>query len=224
MTPARRFLHEAISRGIDLAVITPADVLQHVTAEVLAHHMPIAIKARLLQASLSAERMTPELVVQVVGVESLVEHAPMPTLWACVRACAARQLQGQADDSVGASLGIAASPSQAGTNGIVSASSTAAGIMAGAIDDMSLKPPKAPRPAALRPGSTPPRISTLSPRSQVLRRGPEAPSSPAPGGFLELTRADSVADFEIVEETEVPTRHRGERDAVDDETRPGSKS
>jgi len=90
---------------------------------------------------------------------------------------------------------------------------------------MQLKPPKPARPAVVRPGATqPPRISTLSPRSQIVRR-PDAAATPSPGGFLELGRADSVADFEIVEETEVPVRHRGERatEAIDDETRPGSK-
>ncbi len=229
MIPARRFLREVVSRGLELGVITPDDVLQHVTAEVLAHHMPIALKARLLQASLSAERMTPDLVVQVVGVEALAEHAPMPILWACVRSSAARQLQGQPEASPVASLGVATVPAPAGANG-GGAALAPASTMIGTVDDMQVKPPKPARPAVVRPGATqPPRISTLSPRSQVVRRGPDAATTPSPAGFLELSRADSVADFEIVEETEVPVRHRGANptnvtsDAVGDETRPGSK-
>ncbi len=229
MIPARRFLREVVSRGLELAVITPEDVLGHVTPDVLAHHMPIALKAKLLQASLSAERMTPDLVVQVVGIEALAEHAPMPILWACVRACAARQLQGQADASPGASVSVAASATPAGTNGGAAMLAPAA-TMIGTVNDMALKPPKPARPAVVRPGATqPPRISTLSPRSQIVRRGADTATSPSPGGFLELGRADSVADFEIVEETEVPVRQRGERgasggsDSVDDATRPGSK-
>jgi hypothetical protein len=222
MIPARRFLREVMSRGLDLAVVTPEDVLGHVTPEVLAHHMPIALKARLLQASLSAERMTPDLVVQVVGVDALAEHVPMPILWACVRACAVRQLQGQPDAPAGTSPSIAAIPAPAGASG--GAALTPAALMIGTVDDMQLKPPKPARPAVVRPGATqPPRISSLSPRSQIVRRGPDAAGSQSPGGFLELGRADSVADFEIVEETEVPVRQRERSpgDAVDDETRPG---
>jgi hypothetical protein len=222
MIPARRFLREVMSRGLDLAVVTAEDVLGHVTPDVLAHHMPIALKARLLQASLSAERMTPDLVVQVVGVDALAEHVPMPILWACVRACAARQLQGQPDAPAGTSLSIAAIPAAASASG--GAALAPAALMIGTVDDMQLKPPKPARPAVVRPGATqPPRISSLSPRSQIVRRGPDAAGSQSPGGFLELGRADSVADFEIVEETEVPVRQRERSpgDAVDDEPRPG---
>ena len=215
MNPQRRFLYEVINRGLELAVIAPADVLQHVTADVLAHHLPIALKAKLLQASLGAERMTPELVVQVVGVDALAEHVPMAILWACVRACAARQLQSQSDDSLGASLGIAPAGSPAGANG----GDAPLG------DDLQLKPPRAARISSLRSGGAPPpRISALSPRSQGLRRGPDAVSGAITSGGMELGRADSVPDFEIVEETEVPARYRGGERISDDDAPPGSKS
>jgi hypothetical protein len=212
----RRFLYEVLATGLDLAMIAPEDVLAHVTPEVLAHHLPIVLKAKLLQASLNADRMTPSLVVEVVGVEALVEHVPLTILWACVRVCAARQLQGQADDALGASLGIAA----------VAAAVAAVGGNGGPTDDMQLKPAKAARPTSLRPGSSPPRISTLSPRSQVMRRGPENGPSQTNAGF-EAMRGDEPPDFEIVEETEVPSRarssSRGMPGVIDDDTRPGTK-
>jgi hypothetical protein len=214
--PNRRFLYEVLSSGLDLAMITPEDVLAHVTPEVLAHHLPIVLKAKLLQASLNAERMTPSLVVDVVGIEALVEHAPLTILWACVRVCAARQLHDQADDALGASLGIAA----------VAAAVAAVGGNGTATDDLLLKPSKTGRPMSLRPGSSPPRISTLSPRSQVLRRPETGPGQTPPAGF-EPIRGEEPPDFEIVEETEVPSRarssSRGMPGLVDDDTRPGSK-
>lgn len=210
--PNRRFLFEVVSSGLALEMITPDDVLAHVTPEVLAHHLPIALKAKLLQASLNAERMTPALVVDVVGVDALVEHAPLAVLWACVRMCAARALQAQADDALSASLGL----------GAVAAAMAAIGGNGSSTDDMQLKPSKTARPMSLRPGSSPPRISTLSPRSQVLRRGSDAAPSPAASGQFEVTRGEDPPDFEIVEETEVPARQRALRG--DDDTRPGTKS
>jgi hypothetical protein len=214
--PNRRFLFEVLSTGLDLEMIAPEDVLAHVTPEVLAHHLPIALKARLLQASLAAERMTPKLVVEVVGVDALVEHAPLPVLWACVRACAARQLHGQADDALGSSLGIAAVAAAVAAVG-------GNGAGPGFSDDLQLKPAKTARPVSLRPGSSPPRISTLSPRSQVMRR-PEAATAPAASGTFEMARVEDAPDFEIVEETEVPSRARSSSRAGDDDTRPGTKS
>jgi hypothetical protein len=209
--PNRRFLFEVMSSGLALEMITPDDVLAHVTPEVLAHHLPIALKAKLLQASLNAERMTPALVVEVVGVDALVEHAPLSVLWACIRLCAARALQGQTDDALSASLGL----------GAVAAAVAAIGSNGSSADDMQLKPAKTARPMGLRPGPTQPRISALSPRSQVMRRGTDAPPNPASSGAFEMTRGEDPPDFEIVEETEVPARQRALRS--DDDTRPGTK-
>jgi len=217
LNPNRQFTYETLSRGLELQMMAPKDLLEHVTPEVLAHHLPIALKAKLLQASLNAERMTPELVIEVVGIDALVEHVPLNILWACVRGCAARQLQGQADAGLGASLGIT-SVAAAGGNGASATSFT---------DDLQFKPPKAARPVSLRsPPTSPPRISTLSPRSQVVRRGTsptDAPASPTASGVFEVTRGEDPPDFEIVEETEVPTRARPAGRAVDDDTRPGTK-
>lgn len=219
----RRFVFEVLNSGLALEMIKAEDVLEYVTPEILAHHLPVAIKARLLQASLSAARMTPGLVVEVVGVEALVEHTPLPILWACVRACAARQLQTQAGDSLGASLGIGS-----GTLGVVSAPTAPGGVNGSSAtqDDLQLKPAKTARPVGIRPGSSPPRISTLSPRSQVLRRGPEPGPGPSNGAF-DVARAgsDDSPDFEIVEESEMPTRLRpASRPLAEDDTRPGTKT
>lgn len=217
LNPHRRFLFEVLQNGLALELVSPDDVLDHLTPEVLAHHLPIALKAKLLQASLNAARMTPKLVVEVVGVEALAEHAPLPILWACVRVCAARALQGQADEAVGSGVSAAATAVAVPGNG---------NLTSGTItDDMQLRPPKAAaRPMAVRPGSAPPRISTLSPRSQVLRRGQEPASGPVPNGAVEPPR-DDTPDFEIVEESEVPTRMRtAVRSVAEDDTRPGSKT
>src|SRR5690606_30988439 len=90
MSSDRRFVREALRSGLELGVVTHDDILRHVTADVLAHHLPVTLKAKLLEASLAAEKMTPGLVVETVGVEGLGEHVPVATLWACVVECARR--------------------------------------------------------------------------------------------------------------------------------------
>jgi len=231
VNPNRRFLYEVLNRGLDLEMISPGDVLAHVTPDVLAHHLPIALKAKLLQASLNAERMTPSLVVEVVGVEALVEHAPLPVLWACVRVCVARQLQSHADDGLGSSLGIMpagpAGPAAPAPSTTTSNGSGLAGVPVAVADDLQSRPAKPSRPLSFRPTSTPPRVSTLSPRSQAVRRGPDvAPGSAptgSPTGSFDAARSEESPDFEIVEETDVPTRQRPGRLVAEDDTRPGSK-
>jgi hypothetical protein len=92
MNPNRRFLLEILGTGLELGVITPEDVLRHVTPDILAHHLPVTLKVKLLEASLAAERMTPSLVVDTIGNEGLAEHAPIGALWACINVCARRPI------------------------------------------------------------------------------------------------------------------------------------
>ena len=203
MNPNRRFLYECIGMGLELETVTPDDVLRHITPEVLAHHLPVALKAKLLHASLNAERMTPALIVESIGVEGLVEHSPMPALWAVSRGAGARQL-GSLPERV---------PAPAHGN---------AGHSNG--DDLGvLKPPKSARPQGtiLRQSQ---RVSALSPRSRVLGRRDEGTSPPPITPESSAPREE--VEFEVVEETDV-LKAGGPRVSLvpdDGDTRPGPKS
>jgi hypothetical protein len=205
VTPNRRFLYEVIGKGVELGCITPEDVIQHITPEVLAHHLPVALKARLLQVSLAAERMSPALIVEAVGVDALVEHAPMTILWACVRSAAERQLGAPLDRPLGAGAGMSAG------NGASLPARPAHG------DELALKPPKSARPTTAR---SPSRVSALSPRSRALGRSGELAGSGAEGA------GNGHDEFEVVEETDI--RRGSERGSAfvpgDEDTRPGSKN
>ena len=185
MNPNRRFIKEVLESGVELGCIAPEHILAHVTPEVLAHHLPVALKARLLQASLEAERMTPQLVVNTVGIDALVEHSPLATLWACVRGAVEQQL------------------------GEVAALGDSAPADRPPLEPAGLKPAKSARPAPHRGSS---RVSSLSPRSRVMRGRDDAAGAPS-------------SDYELVEETDVL---RGSSRAIlqagDEETRPGPKS
>ena len=142
MNPNRRFLYEILGMGVELETVTADDVLKHITPEVLAHHLPVALKAKLLHASLNAERMTPALIVESVGVEALVEHSPMPALWAVIRGAVERQLGSLPERPAVHAHGNGA-------------------------DEMTLKPTKSARGQILRQSQ---RVSALSPRSRIGRR------------------------------------------------------
>ncbi len=199
MNPNRRFLYEIIGMGLELETVTPDDVLRHITPEVLAHHLPVALKAKLLHASLNAERMTPALIVESIGVEGLVEHSPMPALWAVVRGAVERQL---------GPMGAQAERPSAHSNG----------------DELgALKPPKSARPQGtiLRQSQ---RVSALSPRSRVLGRRDDGTSPPPV--VPESSSPREEVEFEVVEETDV-LKAGGPRVSLvpdDGDTRPGPKS
>lgn len=204
MNPNRRFLYEVIGMGLELEAVSPDDVIRHITPEVLAHHLPVALKAKLLHASLNAEKMTPALIVESIGIEALVEHSPMPALWAVIRGSVERQL-GSLPERPAASL-------HAHGNG--------------ADDAIALKPTKSARPQGtiLRQSS---RVSALSPRSRVLgRRDDGSPgTTPPPLASSEPSTRDEHVEFEVVEETDILKGSSPRSGLIPDDgdTRPGPK-
>lgn len=219
MNPNRRFVYEIISVGLELTTVSADDVLEHVTPEVLAHHLPVTLKARLLQASLNAERMTAQLIIDAIGVEALVEHAPLPILWQCVRGAVGRQLGSLPERAASSSTFPVTSPPSmgpvptAGSNGGTSSA-----------DDLQMKPAKMARPTtAMRP---PQRVSALSPRSRIsttMRRDDvNAALSTPDSGEIRALEDEPARDFEIVEETDA--RSRSGMSPNDEDTRHGPKS
>ncbi len=79
---AREFLRRGLESGLRTQVLTPKDVLHEVNAQVLGH-MPDALTAKLIEASLAAGKMTPELVIETLGVAEIARHAPPQVIWAC---------------------------------------------------------------------------------------------------------------------------------------------
>ena len=71
-------------------MFAPSDVLQYVTADVLANHLPKDLMSKLLSSALAASAMTPERVLENVPPDLLAKHLPHEVLWACIAAAAAR--------------------------------------------------------------------------------------------------------------------------------------
>jgi hypothetical protein len=112
MNPNRRFLLEVLGSGLELGVIKAEDVLRHVTPDILAHHLPVTLKVKLLEASLASERMTPTLVVETIGTDGLAEHAPIGALWACISECARRPVNELDDMTSGGAEGSELKPNK----------------------------------------------------------------------------------------------------------------
>lgn len=84
--PRRELLRRALVSGLATAQISAKDIVRHVDAKVLAHSLPDDLTQKLLEASLAAGTMTPELVIDALGIASITDHVPPHIVWACVAA------------------------------------------------------------------------------------------------------------------------------------------
>lgn len=92
MDGTRSFLEKVLAVGLDEGTVLPTDVVEHAGPAVLARHLPVELRAKLVAASLQAPAMTADLVVTTVGTLALCEHVPAHLLWAIVAQCAQRAL------------------------------------------------------------------------------------------------------------------------------------
>lgn len=104
----KAFLVDALTAALDLELGTPDDVLRHVTPDVLAHHLPRPLWARLLTACLGAPRVDARLVVETIGIANLCEHIPSTILWSCIAEIGERSL-GKAPEAPAATMQMTAS-------------------------------------------------------------------------------------------------------------------
>jgi hypothetical protein len=74
----RRTLASALSTGM----LTPAELLKHVDAKVLGTAFPDALTSKLLEVTLASGKITPEIVVETLGVDAIAKHAPVEIVWA----------------------------------------------------------------------------------------------------------------------------------------------
>lgn len=81
---ARDFLRRAVDAALDTGVLTAPKLVRHVDPQVLVNHLPDVLTASLIEMSLAAGRMNPELIVDTVGVDAIAAHAPTTVIWACL--------------------------------------------------------------------------------------------------------------------------------------------
>jgi hypothetical protein len=94
-TAARDFVRRVIDDGLVSNVMTPQDVVHHVNAKVLGH-FPEPLTIRLLEASLKAGKMNPELIIDTLGTVEIAKHAPTEVTWACIARIGERSVSDRA--------------------------------------------------------------------------------------------------------------------------------
>lgn len=88
------FFVVAFGQAIELGIATHADVIRHVTPDVLAAHLPRPLWARVIAACLGAKATDAKLVVETITLVELAEHIPHTILWACLHEIGTRALGG----------------------------------------------------------------------------------------------------------------------------------
>lgn len=227
----KAFFVDALTSALELGIGVPADVVRHVTPDVLANHLPRPLWARLLTACLGAPRVDATLIVETIGVPNLCEHIPTSIIWSCIADIGAR------------SIGTAPSASAA----IVVGTSERA-VLAPPPDERPAPPVAAPAPIAVGPSipspalaATPtgpesladvineldqadpgePRLATLRPRSPTAARFRQ--SNTSVGRLGSARRPQAAAPVTASSATAASGRsRRGETEVEPDETRVGA--
>jgi hypothetical protein len=93
---SRELLRRALLAGLTAGQITAKDIVRHVDARVLAHSLSDALTQKLLETSLGSGTMTPDLIIETVGVDGITAHVPTHIVWACIAAAADPDAKSQA--------------------------------------------------------------------------------------------------------------------------------
>ena len=86
----QKWVARALHRGLELGVFGPDLVVAHVTAEVLATHLPPEVLAKLLSDAMAAGRLDPSGIVGSVSPPVLAAHVPLALLWTALEDAAKR--------------------------------------------------------------------------------------------------------------------------------------
>lgn len=140
------FFVDAFSSALDRGIASPAELIRHVTPEVLSVHLPRHLWARLLTACLGAPRVDAGVIVDTIGIPNLCEHMPKPLLWACLAEIAATALGGKVATATPTAT---AAPTATATQTATPAPAAPTPARSAATDTL-LPPP----PSARRPGSS----------------------------------------------------------------------
>jgi len=80
--PSREWCRRTLAAGLSNGVILPANVTQHVTAQVLVQSIPEALTVKLLETSLKAGKMSPDIIVETIGVDAIAKYVATNIVWA----------------------------------------------------------------------------------------------------------------------------------------------
>jgi hypothetical protein len=76
--------------GLDQKLLSPSQLVAHLTPEVLANHLPAEVMSRVLASSLAAGQMTADRMFETLTPDVLVDSVPLEVLWCAIDAAAER--------------------------------------------------------------------------------------------------------------------------------------
>jgi len=85
------WLAHTLEEGLRLGVLAPAELLMHVTPEVLAERLPRDLMVKVFASAFSTGKLTPEGLLAVAPPSTLARHVAPELLWAAVRTAAENQ-------------------------------------------------------------------------------------------------------------------------------------
>jgi len=85
-----QWLAVVLAAALDNDIMNPEDVLNHITPEILAAHLPPDVMSNVLASSLSAGVMTAEVILRTAGPDVLSRYIPPRVIWKAVEAAAGR--------------------------------------------------------------------------------------------------------------------------------------
>jgi hypothetical protein len=89
-TDREQWLAVVLAAALDNDIMTPEDVLHHVSPEILAAHLPPDVMSNVLASSLKAGVMTAEVILQTAGPDVLSRYIPPNILWSSIQAASRR--------------------------------------------------------------------------------------------------------------------------------------
>src|SRR5688572_21450967 len=82
------WLAHVVSKGLELGILRPQQVLEHLTPEVLSTHLPPGVMSNILSSALGAGKLTPEGIIGSAPPDILANYIPSRILWACISSAA----------------------------------------------------------------------------------------------------------------------------------------
>jgi hypothetical protein len=82
--PSASWLAFALEQGIKHGLTGAAQLLPHVSPEVIAAQLPKELTVQLVEKALSGGKLTPEVILEVAPPQVLADHIDSGTMWQCI--------------------------------------------------------------------------------------------------------------------------------------------
>jgi len=83
----RTFLGAMLASAVEIEVVTASAILQHATPTLIMQHMPLPMRAHILEQCLESQSMTPARLIEIIEPPVLAHHLPIDVIWRAICTC-----------------------------------------------------------------------------------------------------------------------------------------